>query len=610
MIMEIKKKVSLVTASALLLGSLSGCSLLGGKDKAAVGEAVTGYIEAIQKGKLNNSKKFVVDEEDYFQENELDGTTAGILDAVWSVSEFEIGDVEIKNDSATVEVEFTLPDLESIADEGYSYDEFIDAIADIDDTVEETFEFELSKDGDDWLIEGDSTEDFYNFLTGLTEDLEFSGLSESAALEAVDTFIGYLASGSVYNAVSMSNSFEEVMNGYAASFGEDQIDGTVGAIMAVYFSNLDYELEVTETTEDSMTVTVTGTAPDAETAVNEIVNDPEALAPVVADYIEAVLNGTLDEDVLMGELFDVVASAIFDAPLIPYSSYAVVTVDDEGNYLVDPDSEFMATFEFPGFMDSSEVIPIAMDLLLEQGRITQEQYDELMGDTPVSGDYDVTDLVVNEGDDFYNYNVFVTDDMVSVHVQTWDYYDAGDRFGYQVIVNGSSVVSGEYVIPTDNCDMIYIDIPAEYSGPYGNYVITVFDEGVTTSTELCTIEVIVLEQGAPIMDHSVSIEIEQEGDDYYSCHSECIGDEIDIYVTTWDYYDAGTEFNYVITYYSGTMEMSIGNTYVMPSNNCDSVVISLPSVDGEFPPECAITIYDANADFYSDILAGLIVTVD
>ena len=608
--MEIKKTVSLVTASALLLGSLSGCSLLGGKDKAAVGEAVTGYIEAIQKGKLNNSKKFVVDEEDYFQENELDGTTAGILDAVWSVSEFEIGDVEIKNDSATVEVEFTLPDLESIADEGYSYDEFIDAIADIDDTVEETFEFELSKDGDDWLIEGDSTEDFYNFLTGLTEDLEFSGLSESAALEAVDTFIGYLASGSVYNAVSMSNSFEEVMNGYAASFGEDQIDGTVGAIMAVYFSNLDYELEVTETTEDSMTVTVTGTAPDAETAVNEIVNDPEALAPVVADYIEAVLNGTLDEDVLMGELFDVVASAIFDAPLIPYSSYAVVTVDDEGNYLVDPDSEFMATFEFPGFMDSSEVIPIAMDLLLEQGRITQEQYDELMGDTPVSGDYDVTDLVVSEGDDFYNYNVFVTDDMVSVHVQTWDYYDAGDRFGYQVIVNGSSVVSGEYVIPTDNCDMIYIDIPAEYSGPYGNYVITVFDEGVTTSTELCTIEVIVLEQGAPIMDHSVSIEIEQEGDDYYSCHSECIGDEIDIYVTTWDYYDAGTEFNYVITYYSGTMEMSIGNTYVMPSNNCDSVVISLPSVDGEFPPECAITIYDANADFYSDILAGLIVTVD
>ncbi len=74
--MRMKKTVCLVTASALLLGSLSGCSLLGGKDKKAAGEAVTSYVEAISKSKFNNSKKFVVDEEDYFLEHEFDGATS------------------------------------------------------------------------------------------------------------------------------------------------------------------------------------------------------------------------------------------------------------------------------------------------------------------------------------------------------------------------------------------------------------------------------------------------------------------------------------------------------------------------------------------------------
>ena len=67
--MNTKKFVSMVTAASLFTLSLSGCSLLGGKDKAAIEETATSYIGYIMSGKLNKSAALVVDEEDYFQEN-------------------------------------------------------------------------------------------------------------------------------------------------------------------------------------------------------------------------------------------------------------------------------------------------------------------------------------------------------------------------------------------------------------------------------------------------------------------------------------------------------------------------------------------------------------
>ena len=602
--MTTRKALSLLTASAILAGSLSGCALLGGKDKKACGETVTSYVEAVSKSKFGTSKKYVLDEEDYFLEHELDGQTWGILEALWGATEFELGDIEVNKNSATVEVEFTFPDLESIADEGYSYDEFIDAIADAD-TTEETFEFELSKDDDEWFIEADSTEDFYNFLVGLTEDFEFSGLSEDAAIEAVATFIDLLASGDVEGAQAMSTSFADTVAGYASALESSDYTVAIGSLMGAYFSHLDYVLEVTEIASDAITVTVTGTAPDAATSVAEATNDPDALAPVVADYLEGILNNDLDMQSLMSELFNVIVNAVVNADLIPYSSYAVVTCDEDGNLLVDPDTEFMPSFEFDGFMDGDEVVPVAAALLLEQGRITPEQYAALVGDV-VTTDYDVTHVVAYEGDDYYNCSVFVTDDTVTVHVQTWDYYDEGDVFAYNVIIDGYTFVEGEYEIPYDNCDIIDIDLPVGSSGPYGDYLFTVYNEGGETNSELTEIEVIVLADGAPVPGElTANIESLEEGDDLYSYDIVYDDENIYAYVRTWDYYDEGTEFAYVVTYMSGTMELAMSDTYVMTEDNCDTIVISLPQAGNS--SWYNLVVYDA--DVQTSILGEFEISV-
>ena len=602
--MTTRKALSLLTASAILAGSLSGCALLGGKDKKACGETVTSYVEAVSKSKFGTSKKYVLDGEDYFLEHELDGQTWGILEALWGATEFELGDIEVNKNSATVEVEFTFPDLESIADEGYSYDEFIDAIADAD-TTEETFEFELSKDDDEWFIEADSTEDFYNFLVGLTEDFEFSGLSEDAAIEAVATFIDLLASGDVEGAQAMSTSFADTVAGYASALESSDYTVAIGSLMGAYFSHLDYVLEVTEIAADAITVTVTGTAPDAATSVAEATNDPDALAPVVADYLEGILNNDLDMQSLMSELFNVIVNAVVNADLIPYSSYAVVTCDEDGNLLVDPDTEFMPSFEFDGFMDGDEVVPVAAALLLEQGRITPEQYAALVGDV-VTTDYDVTHVVAYEGDDYYNCSVFVTDDTVTVHVQTWDYYDEGDVFAYNVIIDGYTFVEGEYEIPYDNCDIIDIDLPVGSSGPYGDYLFTVYNEGGETNSELTEIEVIVLADGAPVPGElTANIESLEEGDDLYSYDIVYDDENIYAYVRTWDYYDEGTEFAYVVTYMSGTMELAMSDTYVMTEDNCDTIVISLPQAGNS--SWYNLVVYDA--DVQTSILGEFEISV-
>ncbi len=144
--MKTKKIVGLVTASAILLSSVSGCSLLNGKQKEAVTDAVEGYVDAVKEGKYDKSVDFVLDGEDYFQENEFDGPTQELLNAVLDASEYEVDEIEIDDDEATAVVIFSIPDLDSIADEGYSFDEFIDAVADIEESVDEEFGFELAMD--------------------------------------------------------------------------------------------------------------------------------------------------------------------------------------------------------------------------------------------------------------------------------------------------------------------------------------------------------------------------------------------------------------------------------------------------------------------------------
>ena len=200
-----------------------------------------------------------------------------------------------------------------------------------------------------------------------------------------------------------------------------------------------------------------------------------------------------------------------------------------------------------------------MDLLLEQGRISQSDYNLYMASYGGgnNGDYDVTDISITEGDDLYDYEYTITDDMIYVYVQTWAYYDTGDQFNFEVNVNGDDLMTGTYAMPEDDDDMIEIRIPViDPDGPSGDYVVTVYDEG-STSSVLAKFEIIILTEGAPSGSAPVfgqSMSYGNEGDDFYAFHfvdgnGSWYTDPfypsnrgaVDFYVMTWAYYDVGTE---------------------------------------------------------------------
>ena len=563
--MNTKKFVSAVTAASVLALSFTGCSLLGGKDKAAIEEVATSYIDYIKDGKLNKSADLVVDEEDYFQENAFPVQQEDLLSAVLASTEFTVENIEVKKDSGSADIVFTMPDLDSIADEGYSFEEFLDAVGDIDDTVEETVEFEFSKDGEDWLIEGDSTEDLYNFFLSIGEGIEFSGLSESAALEAVDTFMAYLAQGDVNGVLSMSPEGADIfdsLDDFTEALGSDNT--VISNLFSSYFSQVDYESSISSVSEDAIVVSLTGTAPDAEPAITAAVQDHNVIVPIYADYIESLVSGNYDTVALTGEILDAVSTAVAQTTLTTaYNASVTVTADDDGNLYCDPteDGSFFYDFEFPEVADSSELMVEALDLLLEQGRISQSDYNSFMtsmGGTPAAGDYDVTEVPVIEGDDLYSYDYTVADDMIYVNVRTWAYYNTGDTFGYDVEINGEDAFSGHYEMPDDYDDMIYITIPVDDpAGPSGSYVVTVYDEG-STSSVLIKLELVVITEGAPVPAGSApvfgeSMSYGNEGDDFYTFHftdgnGEYFTDSeypsnrgaVDFFVMTWAYYDVGT----------------------------------------------------------------------
>lgn len=562
--MNTRKVLSAVTASAVLTGALSGCALLGGKDKAAVTDTVTGYIDFIMAGKYNKSAKLVEDEEDYFANEGIDEVTAGILDAVWDSAEYEIGEVEVEKDHAAAEAVFSLPDLQEIADDGLTYDDFIAAIEDIDEVTEETFSFDLTKDGDEWLIEGDSTEDFYDFLTGYIGDIEFAGLSEATAVSAVDEFISYLAGGDLDSALLLGGEDPSSLvysPDILAALGENY--GSLGDCIQSYFSQLTYESEVTASDDESITVTVTGTAPDPAEILEERFNDPAVMTPIMADFYYNLVNDSDDQSFIssIAELYEIVNEAVNEAEPGPYTGTFVVSENDDGTLRVIPQPDVMQVIETGnvGF-DNEEITQAAFELLLEQGRITQAQYNEYMGyddgDRVPDTGYNYAVNPLETGDDFYTANLYLSSGSIQFVVVTWDYYGPGDTFEYELTGPDGSTISSTYEISGSSEDHIYIDYPCE-DDPSGTYELRIYDEGSSTSVLAVIDYIIVNNDGSVTPDQ---LPLTGDSGEFVEFSSDCYsfvfndsegnniypqdGDEFDeasinFTVRTWDYYADG-----------------------------------------------------------------------
>ena len=375
--MHSRKTLSIITSSAILLGTLSGCSLFDYLEKSNVTSALLKYLTAVQEADYNESSELVVDGEDAFLLNEMSDTEAELIAAIQDASEYEIGEIDVNGSSATAHVIFTLPDIESIADEGYSYDEFIAAIADIEDTVDETIEFELVKEDDKWLIESDSTEDYYNFLIEFISDLEFTRLTEENAIETVDTFITLLSEGDITGANNLLTPNDNIFVSYIAM--ANLMPG-LSDVLTTYSNRLTYTSEVTEITDDYIIVEVTGTAPDIQSAINTVLDNEEIMVPLYADYIEGTLDGQ-DENLLFfsmaGTLMTSVNGVLDTAQMSPVSFIFKVTENEDGELRLDLTGGPEINIDMDDLSSRTEYIIPAITQLLSDGRISFDQVLEL-----------------------------------------------------------------------------------------------------------------------------------------------------------------------------------------------------------------------------------------
>ena len=376
--MNTRNILCVLTASAFISGMLGSCSLFEARDKTAVCDVMTGYLESVQQADYDASKSFVEDEADYFADNAMSDNDAVLIAAIWDNTEFDVNDIVIDGTTATASVIFSFPDLESITEEGYSFDEFVEAIPGIDDTTEQTLEFEADKEDENWLIESGSTEDLYNLIISLIEDLEFNELTEERAIEAVDTFIGLMAQGDLANAAAMLNATDNTYYTYAqaVSSAGGALDG-INAVFSNYFDRAEYESEASEVTDEYIIVTVTGTAPDLQGAVDAVLDNGDVMVPIYADYVEAYINNNVNLFVIAGSLFDEVAAEVSEVQIIPLEAQFKVTMGDDGQLYLEPLSGPEIDVDAGSLTSRTDYIAAAIMQLFREGRITIDQIDDI-----------------------------------------------------------------------------------------------------------------------------------------------------------------------------------------------------------------------------------------
>lgn len=558
--MNVKKLISIVTGASVLAVSFGGCDLLQGKDKQAVNDLAEAYIEAVKEGDFKASKKLVEDREDYFREAVFTDEEISLISAIFDSSEYTVEGIEINKDKASAQLTFILPDVASISDEGYTFDEFIDAIEDIDDTVEEQLSFEFVKDGDSWYIDPDTTEDFYELIADTLELCEYGALNEETALEIAEQYLTLLSEGDYVTAFDMTVDVSYLPFDVYGDLGEfiynngEGYSDAFASLISTYFSNLEYDLQIGNVYDDSIEVLVTGTAPDGNAAVEESMNDVEIMTPIIADLYDYEFN---DADLLY-QVFEGLSSAVNEAveasSRIPYSSTITVVADENDRLSVIP-GYLMGDCDFTDPENLNEISLAAFGMLRDQGRITQAEYNQYISEycgVENDGGYDVTMYVIESGDDLWSYSCDVNDEMITLHVQTTAYYDEGDSFEWEAAINGNWAVSGTYVIPSDFNDRVELQIPVVTGGAAADYEVRLYD--YEADTVLADIEIVVLDEGAPANPDALpfgeSMSYDFGGDDFYDFYftdddyERLSGDHIDVndgkinfVVRTWGYYD-------------------------------------------------------------------------
>lgn len=383
-----KKAVSVLLASCLTASILTGCDLPFGKKKAQQA-VVEDYIGACLEFDYHAAAALVQDKDDAFQDVSLESPQRDICEMVLSKAEFEV--VKVDNDRALVN--FTAPDVDrALKRENIAALELEDVEDILEDTyklLEEEFEFDLVKDGKEWLIDPDSTEDFAEFISEIGLDAAPELGLGTRALEKFNTIISLMAEGNVAAADALM-----YHDGYSGTydlsyvFGDDAED-IITSYYAALYSSVDYEAEIISCDSSSVTLEITGTRLDLNESMSDIAANN---AVITVPYVKALILFyiSISEFDYSSGLNDLDYSGYLEAAVQfyidcleaadpkPFTLTVVVEIDETGEPLIcEDDIDIIENVNTPDFAE--EFYYQALDELLADGEITQEQYDELYG---------------------------------------------------------------------------------------------------------------------------------------------------------------------------------------------------------------------------------------
>ncbi|MCQ2529357.1 MAG: hypothetical protein MJ108_09635 [Saccharofermentans sp.] len=162
--------------------------------------------------------------------------------------------------------------------------------------------------------------------------------------------------------------------------------GAQGEVAAAYYNGLSYNVSVTGTSGNRITVVVTGTAPDVSGAVAAATSDSTLTSIMVTAAYTAMNSGSVGAGRSVAESMvrDRFYSELSSRGGIPFSSTIYVTMEKDGKYTVSPTGPVFPSM--PGSLslnlDSGRLQSCArsaLGSLLASGAITQEEYDRYVG---------------------------------------------------------------------------------------------------------------------------------------------------------------------------------------------------------------------------------------
>lgn len=168
------KIISLILV--VVMAGITSCSKANNSKGATAEDVVNSYMEYVKEGEYKKAAKLTNEDELNISQlfDLLDKDQTKVIEFLLSNVEYEISDADVNKNKASVDLELTYFDYETLyerfvsSSEIWELDEFLDALSNFSDTAVEKYELELVKDGNDWVIDSDVeiTDFLYDWVEG------------------------------------------------------------------------------------------------------------------------------------------------------------------------------------------------------------------------------------------------------------------------------------------------------------------------------------------------------------------------------------------------------------------------------------------------------------